>query len=66
MEVVRAGGDANSIGHAICSRAQQLQAQLLVLAPHSKGAIKRILVGSVTDHCLKAAQCPVLVFKAGP
>ena len=64
VEVLQAGGEAAAIGGAICSKAQQLHARLLVLAPHRKGAIKRILVGSVTDYCLSKAPCQVLIVKS--
>ncbi|GAB4820414.1 hypothetical protein N2152v2_007460 [Parachlorella kessleri] len=64
VEVVQAGGEAAAIGGALCDKAQQLHARLLVLAPHRKGAVKRILVGSVTDYCLSKAPCPVLIVKS--
>jgi nucleotide-binding universal stress UspA family protein len=63
MEVITAAGDAESIGQVVCNRVQQLHAKLLVLAPHSKGAVRRILVGSVTDYCAKHCTAPVLIVK---
>jgi nucleotide-binding universal stress UspA family protein len=51
--------------------AEQDRADLLVLATHGFGAVKRALIGSVASAVARAASCPVLlvpprVWKAGP
>lgn len=53
LEVVKAAGDAESIGEFICSRAVELDAALVVMGAHEKGAAVRFFIGSVTSHCVK-------------
>lgn len=53
LEVVKAAGDAESIGEFICSRAVELDASLVVMGAHEKGAAVRFFIGSVTSHCVK-------------
>lgn len=47
-----------------CPGPSCMQAKLLALAPHTKGTLRRILVGSVTDYCLRHSASPVLIVKA--
>ncbi|XP_058193998.1 universal stress protein A-like protein [Rhododendron vialii] len=48
---------------AICEAVEKLNIQLLVLGSHSRGALKRALLGSVSNYCAHNAKCPVLVVK---
>lgn len=58
LEVVKAAGDAESIGEFICSRAVELDVTLVCMGAHEKGAAVRFFVGSVTSHCVKhCARC---------
>ena len=41
--------------------AESLTADLLVVGPHSTNAIEGLLLGSVTEHVLSQANCPVAV-----
>ena len=63
MEVQTAHGDADSIGDHVCQAAQDLSADLIALASHKKGAVKKALLGSVSIRCLKHSSGPVLVIK---
>ncbi|KAK9074513.1 hypothetical protein SSX86_007111 [Deinandra increscens subsp. villosa] len=47
----------------ICEAVDNLKIQLLVLGSHSRGAIKRAFLGSVSNHCVQSVKCPVLVVK---
>lgn len=38
---------------------------LLVIATHGRGGLTRLLLGSVTDHVVRHASCPVLVVRRG-
>ncbi len=53
LEVLKAAGDAESIGELICSRAVELDATMIIMGVHEKGAAVRFFVGSVTQHCVK-------------
>lgn len=56
VEVIRvASGSSDAIAQAILDRAQQLHASLLCIAPHSRSALDRVLVGSVTDFVVRWA-----------
>jgi len=39
---------------------------MLIVASRGLNKVKRALVGSVSDHCVHNAECPVLVFKTPP
>ena len=41
--------------------AQQRHADLIVMGTHGYGGVKRLLLGSVADHVVRQATCPVLV-----
>ncbi|KAK7392246.1 hypothetical protein VNO78_20678 [Psophocarpus tetragonolobus] len=54
------------VGHAkyvICSAVKKLEADTLVMGTHGYGFFKRALLGSVSDHCAKHANCPVVIVK---
>ncbi|KAF8040251.1 hypothetical protein BT93_B2481 [Corymbia citriodora subsp. variegata] len=59
-ETMTAVGDPKE---EICKAVDQLNIQLLVLGSHSRGAIKRAFLGSVSNYCVHNAKCPVLVVK---
>ncbi|HEV8179640.1 MAG TPA: universal stress protein [Gaiellaceae bacterium] len=50
---------------AICRRASEYDAQLIVVGSHGWGAARRILSGSVSTGLVHTAPCPVLVVR-GP
>uniref|UniRef100_A0A2P2JEW2 UspA domain-containing protein n=1 Tax=Rhizophora mucronata TaxID=61149 RepID=A0A2P2JEW2_RHIMU len=48
---------------AICETANKLEAKLLVMGSHSRGAIQRAFLGSVSSYCVHHCKYPVLVVK---
>jgi nucleotide-binding universal stress UspA family protein len=48
---------------AICEAVEKLGIQLLVLGSHSRKALERAFLGSVSNYCVHNAKCPVLVVK---
>ncbi|GLU04730.1 hypothetical protein SLE2022_218650 [Rubroshorea leprosula] len=47
----------------ICSVAEKLNVNLLVVGEHELGRIKRAVAWSVSNYCFKYAKCPVLIVK---
>ncbi|XWS68851.1 hypothetical protein CRYUN_Cryun04dG0128600 [Craigia yunnanensis] len=51
-------GDPNE---KICEAVEKVNIDLLVLGSRGRGAIQRAFLGSVSNHCVQNAKCPVLV-----
>ncbi|XVE75201.1 hypothetical protein DITRI_Ditri12bG0076700 [Diplodiscus trichospermus] len=47
----------------ICEAVEKLNIELLILGSNGRGAIQRALLGSVSNHCVHNAKCPVLVVR---
>jgi len=52
-------------GEAIVDAADAERADLIVLGSHGRRGVHRTLMGSVSDHVVRHAQCPVVVVR-GP
>ena len=50
-------------GSAIVEEAERSGADLVVIGSSGKGFLRRILSGSVSDHVVRHAPCPVLVVR---
>ena len=50
---------------AILKTAEDEKVDLIVVGSRGLGAIKRFLLGSVSDHIVRYANCPVLVVRQG-
>jgi nucleotide-binding universal stress UspA family protein len=46
---------------AICRYAEEVAAATIVLGSRGRGGIKRALLGSVSDHVVRNAPCPVII-----
>jgi len=51
-------------GEAICQVAEELNAVAIIVGSRGHGGIKRALLGSVSDHVVRHAKCPVVVVHA--
>ncbi|KAH9657725.1 Usp domain-containing protein [Citrus sinensis] len=58
VEVVE--GDARNI---LCDAVEKHHASILVVGSHGYGAIKRAVLGSVSDYCAHHAHCTVMIVK---
>lgn len=61
VEVVRSSVDNDTIGALVCKHAEQLNAAVVVMAKHTRTAVKEFFVGSVTSYCTHHCKAPVLV-----
>mgnify|MGYP000853437523 CR=1 FL=1 len=51
-------------GRVICDIAAQAGADVIVMGTRGRGGVKRALLGSVSDHVVRHAPCPVLITNA--
>nr|POF24394.1 universal stress protein a-like protein [Quercus suber] len=58
VEVVE--GDARNV---LCEAVEKHHASILVVGSHGYGAIKRAVLGSVSDYCAHHAHCTVMIVK---
>ncbi|KAH7292970.1 hypothetical protein KP509_28G005900 [Ceratopteris richardii] len=47
----------------ICEQIEKLNANMLVIGSHGYGAVKRALLGSVSDYCAHHVKCPIVIVK---
>jgi len=57
--VVRVGAPAEEI----VETARSLQADIIVISTHGRTGLKHVLLGSVAEHVVQRAPCPVLVVR---
>lgn len=50
-----------SAGPAMCALAESLPAGAVVLGTRGHGGLRRAILGSVSDHILRHAPCPVVI-----
>jgi nucleotide-binding universal stress UspA family protein len=60
VEAVRFSHD---VAGAIAGYASKLDVDLIVITTHGRTGLRHLLVGSVAEHLLRAAPCPVLVLR---
>lgn len=66
-----AGADATFLvwegdpGDGIIAAAESEKADMIVVGSHGRSSVGRYLLGSVSDHVVHRAQCPVLVVRPG-
>lgn len=46
---------------AICALAEELDSTLIIMGSHGRKGLTRLLMGSVTEHVVGLAHCPVLI-----
>jgi universal stress protein A len=54
-------GDARE---AILQAAEEVGADMIVMSTHGRKGIKRAIIGSVAEHVVRRASCPVLTIRA--
>jgi nucleotide-binding universal stress UspA family protein len=56
--------EAGDPGPMIVWVAEDERCDVIVVGSHGKGALKRVLMGSVSEHVMRHAPCPVMVVRA--
>ena len=59
-------GLPNGVSQALVEAAERAQAQLLVIGMRRRSPVGKLVLGSVVQDVLLAANCPVLAVKAAP
>jgi nucleotide-binding universal stress UspA family protein len=54
------GGD---IAPTICDVARELGVDVIVVGSHTRGVVARLVAGSISEHVVRDAPCPVLVVR---
>ena len=63
MNVVTAVAKSDLVAEAIIAAAKKHECDLIVMASHGRRGVKRLLLGSETQHVLTHSHVPVLVLR---
>jgi nucleotide-binding universal stress UspA family protein len=55
---------ASNVGDIILDAAEHFGAELIVMGSHGRTGVKRLILGSVAEHVLRHAKCPVVTVRA--
>ncbi|MCU1426635.1 MAG: universal stress protein UspA-like protein [Actinomycetia bacterium] len=58
--------ELGDVATTICRVAEELPADAIVMGSHGRTGLKRMLLGSVSEHVVRHAPCPVLVVHERP
>ena len=63
VTTARVASDGESIGQKVVHEAERWGADLIVAGRHNRGAVERLLLGSVSEAIVRAADLPVLLVR---
>lgn len=55
---------ASAVGDIILDTARSASADLIVMGTHGRTGVKRLFLGSIAEHVLRHAECPVVTVRA--
>ncbi len=55
--------EVGDVAATICATAEKLGVDAIVVGSHARGTLGRLLLGSVSEHVVRHAPCPVLVVR---
>jgi nucleotide-binding universal stress UspA family protein len=61
LHVILGPTDSESVGRVVAKKVEDIKADTVVIAKHSKGKIKEYWLGSVTKELIKRVNIPVAV-----
>jgi nucleotide-binding universal stress UspA family protein len=53
--------EAPDVAHEVIERASELGVDFIVMGSHGRSGLERLILGSVAEHVLRHAKCPVMV-----
>lgn len=54
---------ARHVGEAIVEESRALKSDLIALATHGRGGLRRMLFGSIADQVIRGTACPALIYR---
>lgn len=57
---------APTVGEGVIRAAKTWLADVIAMGTHGRGGVKRLVLGSVADHVVRSAPCPVLTVRDNP
>ena len=58
--------EQGDVAETICRIGEELSADVIIVGSHGRTGLKRVLLGSVSEHVVRHAPCPVLVVHERP
>lgn len=58
--------ELGDVATTVCRIAEELPADVIIVGSHGRTGLKRVLLGSVSEHVVRHASCPVLVVHQRP
>lgn len=55
--------ELGDVASTICRVAEELSVDVVIVASHGRTGLKRLFLGSVSEHVVRHAPCPVLVVR---
>jgi nucleotide-binding universal stress UspA family protein len=55
--------EVGDVATTICRVADELAVDVIILGSHGRSGLKRLFLGSVSEHVVRHAPCPVLVIR---
>lgn len=56
--------EVGDVANTVCRIARQLEVDVIVVGSHGRTGVERIFLGSVSEHVVRHAPCPVLVVRS--
>ena len=64
IEVEEIMAEGKPVHHTIVEKAKELGDDVIVIATHGRTGLAQVFLGSVAEHVIRHAACPVLVVRA--
>eukprot|EP00798_Chlamydomonas_sp_ICE-L_P020660 gene20660-27446_t len=63
VHIVKSETDSESVGHIVCAKAAELDANCVLMGSHDKGHIKEFFMGSVSRYVAHHCKMPVVIVR---